>query len=50
MFLNDLCLEVINTNCSNTTPGLLVKTAYQKNIFLISQPKHMLWVLKEPSQ
>ena len=24
----------------------LVKSAYQKNIFLISQPKHMLWVLK----
>ena len=24
----------------------LVKSVYQKNIFLISQPKHMLWVLK----
>ena len=24
----------------------LVKSAYQKIIFLISQPKHMLWVLK----
>ena len=24
----------------------LVKSAYQKNYFLISQPKHMLWVLK----
>ena len=24
----------------------LVKSAYQKNNFLISQPKHMLWVLK----
>ena len=24
----------------------LVKSEYQKNIFLISQPKHMLWVLK----
>ena len=24
----------------------LVKRAYQKNNFLISQPKHMLWVLK----
>ena len=24
----------------------LVKSAYQKNDFLISQPKHMLWVLK----
>ena len=24
----------------------LVKSAYQKNIFLIPQPKHMLWVLK----
>ena len=23
----------------------LVKSAYQKNNFLISQPKHMLWVL-----
>ena len=24
----------------------LVKSAHQKNNFLISQPKHMLWVLK----
>ena len=24
----------------------LVKSVYQKNNFLISQPKHMLWVLK----
>ena len=24
----------------------LVKSAYQKIIFLLSQPKHMLWVLK----
>ena len=24
----------------------LVKSAYQNNIFLISQPKHMLWGLK----
>ena len=24
----------------------LVKSAYQKKYFLISQPKHMLWVLK----
>ena len=24
----------------------LVKSAYQKNNLLISQPKHMLWVLK----
>ena len=23
-----------------------LKSAYQKNNFLISQPKHMLWVLK----
>ena len=28
----------------------LVKSVYQKIKFLISQPKHMLWVLKEPSQ
>ena len=37
----------------------LVKSVYQKNNFLISQPKHMLWILKrtvsmrrskEPSQ
>ena len=27
-------------------PRHLVKSAYQKTIFLISQPKHMLWVLK----
>ena len=25
----------------------LVKSAYKKNNFLISQPKHMLWVLNE---
>ena len=25
----------------------LVKSVYQKNFFLISQPKHMLWVLKK---
>ena len=25
----------------------LVKSAQQKNNFLISQPKHMLWVLKK---
>ena len=24
----------------------LIQNAYQKRIFLISQPKHMLWVLK----
>ena len=24
----------------------IVSSAYQKNNFLISQPKHMLWVLK----
>ena len=27
-------------------PGLLVKSAYQKINFLISQQKHILWVLK----
>ena len=27
-------------------PRHLVKSVYQKTIFLISQPKHMLWVLK----
>ena len=31
---------------SLTTHRALVKSAYQKNNFLISQPKHMLWVLK----
>ena len=28
----------------------VVKNGLQKNNFLISQPKHILWVLKEPSQ
>ena len=28
----------------------LVKSLYQKHNFLISQPKHMLWVLKRTSQ
>ena len=27
----------------------LANSAYQKNDFLISQPKHMLWVLKDGS-
>ena len=26
----------------------LVKSVYRKTNFLISQPKHMLWVLKAP--
>ena len=26
------------------------KSAYWKTIFFISHPKHMLWLLKEPSQ
>ena len=30
--------------CSCIRP--LVKSVYKKNNFLISQPKHMLWVLK----
>ena len=28
----------------------LVKSMYQKNNFLNSRPKHMLWYSKEPSQ
>ena len=28
----------------------VVKSAYLKNNFLISQPKHILWVLKKKSQ
>ena len=32
------------TYCTLSRP--LVKSVYQKNNFLISQPKHMLWVLK----
>ena len=28
----------------------LVKSAYQKNSLLISQPKHTLWYSKDPSQ
>ena len=34
------------TFCEQPTVRPLVKGAYQKNNFLISQPKHMLWVLK----
>ena len=33
--------------CKGLTRSL-VKSAYQKTNFLISQPKHMLWVLKRP--
>ena len=29
-----------------SSPGLLVRSAYQRINFLISQPNHMLWVLK----
>ena len=39
--------------CSNYIGAIsrtLVKSAYQNTNFLISQPKHMLWVLKRPSQ
>ena len=32
--------------CSVLQSRPLVKSAYQKNDFLISQPIHMLWVLK----
>ena len=35
--------------CSLQVNKMHVKSVYQKNIFLISQPKHMLWVLKKPS-
>ena len=34
------------TNKFETKPRTLDKSVYQKNIFLISQPKDMLWVLK----
>ena len=33
--------EAVQQICSD-----IVKSACQKNNFLISQPKHMLWVLK----
>ena len=36
--------DEIRQTCRNRT---LVKRAYQKFNFLISQPKHMLWVLKK---
>ena len=32
--------------CCLTHYQALVKSAYQKNDFIISQPKNMLWVLK----
>ena len=32
--------------CKSKLLRTLVKSAYQKNNFLISQPKHMLWVLQ----
>ena len=50
---NDVCyketalycyIQDIQEKASIISP--LVKSVYQKNIFLISQPKHMLWVLK----
>ena len=37
-------------SCLDVLSRPLVKSAYQKNNFLISKQKHMLWVLKEPSQ
>ena len=40
-------VEVYKENvCSYLFIRSLVKSEYPKNIFLISQPKHMLWVLK----
>ena len=39
--------HMLQDNFKNT---ILVKSMHQKNFFFhISQPKHMLWKLKEPS-
>ena len=48
-----ICYKPARDNDQGTLKGTfiykirpLAKSAYQKNNFLISQPKHMLWVLK----
>ena len=42
--LDPNCLEKLLVEDTSGEP--FVKRVYQKNNFLISQPKHMLWVLK----
>ena len=41
-----LCLSGALTDCFLPLDRPLVKSAYQKITFLISQPKFMLWVFK----
>ena len=41
-----LTMMMIFQRCNSATASPLVKSVYQKIIFLIYQPKHMLWVLK----
>ena len=36
----------VEKQCRNLPVRTLVKSAYRKTNFLISLPKHMLWVLK----
>ena len=40
------CKEEPKSSCFEQCRRSLVKSAYQKITFLISQPKHVLWVLK----
>ena len=42
--VNHLLTEIFTLLSQSSRP--LVKSAYQNNSFLISQRKHMLWVLK----
>ena len=49
-FVNVAALNVVLVLKLLTPYRTLVKSAYQKINFLISQSKHMLWVLKRTSQ
>ena len=46
MLLNDTFFDNPKLTFRLMDNGTLVKSAYQKCYFLISQPKYMLWVLK----
>ena len=47
-----LCFSInlFNSKISAPETRTSVKSVYQKFNFFISQPRHMLWVLKKPSQ
>ena len=52
MFHDNICyayyviLLILPYNVKIIIVRTLIKSVYQKNHFLISKPKHMLWVLK----